>query len=127
MRRIRNAAAVAAVWLGSLTLGLRSASAAELTSAGLKDGTYTGKRVNAYYGYLRVQAVVSGGKLTDVVVLEYPKGDHHSRQINDRILPYLVKEAVSGQTHKVDFITGATLTCQAFMKSLEDALKAAGA
>jgi uncharacterized protein with FMN-binding domain len=127
-RKLKNGIALAALSIGSLVFGLRSASAAQQAVAGnLKDGEYTGKRVNTFYGYFRVQAVVSGGKLADVIVLEYPDDDHHSRDINKRVLPYLIEEAVAEQNYKVDFISGATLTCKAFQNSLQDALKAAGA
>jgi uncharacterized protein with FMN-binding domain len=127
-RKLGDAVTIAAVYAGSLLFGLRSAYAAEqAVSAALKDGEYAGKRVNAFYGYLKVQAVVSGGKLTDVIVLEYPDDDRRSRELNDQVLPYLIKEAVAGQTYKVDSITGATFTSNAFMSSLKEALKAAGA
>jgi uncharacterized protein with FMN-binding domain len=123
-----RAAAIAALSIGSLLFGLQTANAAAQTASGaLKDGTYTGKRVNAYYGFFRVQAVVSGGKLANVVVLEYPNGDRRSQEINSQVLPYLVKQAVSAQSYKVDAVTGATFTVRAFMNSLRDALKAAGA
>src|SRR5512136_503074 len=124
-RRLRTGIAAAALGIGCLVFGLQTANAASQTAASaLKDGTYTGKRVNAYYGYFRVQAVVSGGKLTNVVVLEYPNGDRRSRQINSSVLPYLVKQAVASQSYKVDAVTGATFTVRAFMSSLQDALKA---
>jgi uncharacterized protein with FMN-binding domain len=127
-RKLRNVIAIAALGVGSLVFGLRTASAAtQVVNGSLKDGTYTGKRVNAFYGYFRVQAVVSGGKLANVVVLEYPNGDPRSRDINTRVLPYLIKDAVAEQSHKVDFISGATFTSKAFQTSLQDALKAAGA
>jgi uncharacterized protein with FMN-binding domain len=127
-RKLKNIAAVGALGLSSLVFGVRAASAAtQAAPTGLKDGTYTGKRANAFYRYVRVKAVVSGGKLTDVVVLEYPANDPRSRVINTHVLPYLVQGAVSEQDYTVDFISGATLTCRAFMSSLQDALKAAGA
>jgi uncharacterized protein with FMN-binding domain len=89
-------------------------------------GTFPGKREYAYYGYVKVQAVVANGKLTDVNVLEYPNDNGRSHYINSTVLPWLVQEAVSAQSYKVDLISGATLTSRAFVKSLQEALAAAG-
>jgi uncharacterized protein with FMN-binding domain len=92
----------------------------------LKDGTFTGKREYAYYGYVKVQAIIRNGSLTDVKILEYPNDNGRSHYINNVALPYLIQEAVDAQTYKVDFISGATFTSSAFIKSLQEALKPAG-
>jgi uncharacterized protein with FMN-binding domain len=92
-----------------------------------KNGTYAGRREYAYYGFVKVQAVISGGQLKDVTVVEYPNDNGRSQYINSVALPYLIQEAVSAQSAKVDFISGATFTSFAFTKSLQEALKAAGA
>jgi uncharacterized protein with FMN-binding domain len=91
-----------------------------------KDGTYTGTRSYAYYGFIKVQAVIKNRTLTDVTVLEYPNDNGRSHYINNVALPYLIQEAVDAQSYKVDFISGATFTSDAFTKSLQAALKSAG-
>ncbi|HEX3096025.1 MAG TPA: hypothetical protein VHQ20_02810, partial [Patescibacteria group bacterium] len=35
-----------------------------------KDGTYTGSVADAYYGNIQVKAIISGGKITDVIFLQ---------------------------------------------------------
>lgn len=75
---------------------------------------------------MRVQALIRGGGLSDVRVLEYPSDNGTSRYINSVALPYLIQEAVSAQSHNVGFVSGATFTSQAFAKSLGDALRRAG-
>lgn len=97
-----------------------------MASARPADGTYDGRREYAYYGYVKVQAVVRNGKLTDVRLYEYPNDNGRSHYINSVALPSLIQEAVDAQSWKVDLISGATFTSEAFTKSLQAALKQAG-
>ena len=90
------------------------------------NGKFTGRREYAYYGFVRVEALIRAGRLSDVQVLEYPHDNGTSRYINGVALPYLIQEAVSAQSHNVDIVSGATFTSQAFAKSLGDALRRAG-
>jgi uncharacterized protein with FMN-binding domain len=90
------------------------------------DGTYTGSTVYAYYGYVQVRAVVSGGKLEKVVLVRVPDHSGTSRYINGIAGPYLASEAVAVQSGNVDVISGATLTSEAFAQSLDSALAKAG-
>jgi len=87
-----------------------------------RDGTYTGKKADAYYGVVQVRAHVQGGRLTAVDVLEYPSDRHVSREISDYVLPILQTEAVEAQDAAVDLVTGATLTAIAYIRSLNTAL-----
>ncbi len=41
-------------------------------TGGYADGTYTGPVVNAYYGLMQIQAIIKGGRLTSIRVLQYP-------------------------------------------------------
>lgn len=95
------------------------------TSAPYKDGQYTGNAADAYYGYIQVQATISGGKITDVTFLQYPNDRGESVSINTQAMPYLKQEAVQAQSAHVDIVTGATDTSQAFMQSLASALSKA--
>jgi len=90
-----------------------------------KDGTYTGDAANAYYGNVQVQAVISGGKLVSVNVLQYPSDHSTSVAINQQALPYLKQEAIQAQSAHFQIVSGATFTSQAYMQSLENALSQA--
>ena len=90
------------------------------------DGEYAGTRENAYYGYVKVIAVVKKGKLSDVKILESPNHANRSQYISSVALPWLVQEAVQVQKARVNLISGATLTSQAFSLSLDSALRKAG-
>ena len=87
-----------------------------------RDGTYRGAAADAYYGLVQVQAIIKGGALVSVKVLQYPSDRNTSRYINSHALPVLQREAIKAQTGKVDFVSGATLTSEAYVKSLSSAL-----
>ncbi len=111
------------------TSSARKAAQASATkvSYGLTDGNYTGRREYAFYGYVKVQAVIQNGKIEKVRVLEHPNDNGTSRYINSIAMPYLVQEAVQAQNTNVSLISGATLSSEAFVKSLASALSQAGA
>jgi uncharacterized protein with FMN-binding domain len=96
------------------------------TAAGqYRDGQYTGPQVDAYYGWVQVQAVVQHGQIADVKFLQYPHDRRTSQEINNQAMPWLTTEAIQVQSANVDIIGGATLTSQAFSESLQAALQSA--
>jgi uncharacterized protein with FMN-binding domain len=90
-----------------------------------KDGSYTGPQVDVYYGMVEVQVNVKNGKIADVQFLQYPNDRRTSVRINDIAIPYLQQEALQAQNANVNIISGATLTSEGFMMSLDAALKTA--
>lgn len=96
------------------------------TSTAYADGTWTGTAVDEPWGTFQVQAVISGGQLTDVVVVTSPQ-DHHSARINDQAIPVLTEAAIASQGAEVDLISGATWTSESYAASLQGALDAARA
>ncbi len=90
------------------------------------NGTYTGPVTNAYYGAMQIQAIVSGGKLSAIRVLQYPDTHGASISINSQALPMLRNEVIAAQSANVDIISGATLSSDAFIRSLNGALSKAG-
>lgn len=104
-----------------------SASSTPVTGSAYADGTYTGAAVNAYYGILQVQAVIRGGKIADVVFLQYAHDQDTSILVNTRAMPLLIQEAIQAQSATVDGVSGATATSAAFTESLKSALAQASA
>ena len=90
-----------------------------------KDGSYTGPRVDVYYGIVEVQVNVQHGRIADVQFLQYPNDRRTSVRINDIAMPYLQQEAIQAQSAHINIISGATLTSEGFMMSLDAALKSA--
>lgn len=102
-----------------------TAAPAPIARGGYRDGTYTGAEIDAYYGLVQVQAKIQQGKIMDVQFLEYPNDRRTSIRINNQVMPYLTSEAIQAQNAQVDIISGATLTSEAFVQSLQSALDAA--
>jgi uncharacterized protein with FMN-binding domain len=90
-----------------------------------RSGTYTGAAVANGYGTVQVQAVVSGGRLTDIRFLQMPSEHRESVRIATMAEPALEQEAISAQSAYVDKVTGATADSQAFVQSLQAALNQA--
>lgn len=90
-----------------------------------KDGEYTGDPTDAYYGTLQVKAIISGGKLTDVVFLQYPNDRSRSASISASSMPVLKSEAIQIQNANVNTVSGATEISGAFRQSLSSALSQA--
>lgn len=91
-------------------------------SISYKDGQYTGNVADAYYGNIQVQATIQGGKISDVVFLDYPQDRRNSVRINTEAMPLLKSEAIQAQSAQVDIVSGATATSDAFRQSLASAL-----
>lgn len=103
-----------------------TATATATTGSGAKSGTFTGAAEFTRYGNVQVQAVVSGGKLTNVNVLQVPDHGGYEDQIVQIALPELKSEALSAQSANIDVISGATYTSQGYAESLQSALDQAG-
>lgn len=102
-----------------------AATSAVVTTAGYKDGTYTGPSVYINWGYIQVQATIQSGRISDVEFLEYPNERRTSVRINSVAIPELQQEAIQAQSANVNIITGATLTSEGFQQSLQSALSQA--
>lgn len=87
-----------------------------------KDGMYSGSVADAFYGLIQVQATISNGRITDIKFLQAPNDRGTSIEINRQADPLLAQEAIQAQSAKVDVISGATDSSQAFIQSLQSAL-----
>lgn len=87
-----------------------------------KNGTYTGSPGDAFYGNIQVQAVISGGRITDIQFIQYPNDRTRSIAINTLAMPNLKQEAIQAQSANVDIVSGATDSSNAFIQSLQSAL-----
>ena len=101
------------------------APTAVASNGGYKDGQYTGDIADAFYGPVQVKVTIQNGKIADVQFVDYPHDRRRSVQINNQAVPWLQSEALQAQSAQVDIISGATLTSQAFIESLQSALDSA--
>jgi uncharacterized protein with FMN-binding domain len=87
------------------------------------DGQYYGDAVSAgRWGTMQVVAVIEDGKLVDILIADYPRSTYESDIITRNALPTLISEAIEAQDADVDFVSRATDSSRAFVRSLESAL-----
>jgi uncharacterized protein with FMN-binding domain len=103
------------------------------TTSGTTSGTTTGTTVtvtgdstDTRWGPVQVEITVTDGTITDVTVVDYPNGNGRDRQINARALPILVQETLDAQSAGIDMVSGATVTSDGYIGSLQSALDQAG-
>ncbi len=95
-------------------------------TATAQTATVTGTSTDTRWGPVQVQITVADGQITDVTVVEYPTGNGKDRQINARALPVLVQETLDAQSADIDMVSGATVTSEGYIGSLQSALDEAG-
>ena len=96
-----------------------SSSSSSSTSA---SQTYAGDAVMTRYGAVQVQITVEGGQVTAAEVLQVPWSDRHDQMINSRAVPVYNAEVVDAQSADIDVVSGATVTWQGYVGSLQSAL-----
>jgi len=107
--------------------GNSSGSSGSTGSTGTaKDGTFNGTTVQTPFGPMQVAAVISGGKITDVKVLQRTNQGGRSIQISNQADPMLRSEVLQAQSANVSTIGGATYTSEGYLQSLQAALAQAG-
>ncbi|WP_433430273.1 FMN-binding protein [Nonomuraea sp. CA-141351] len=97
-------------------------------SAGKPSGSRTvdGDVADTRWGPVQVRIALTGGKITDVQVLQAPDGNRRDIEINNRALPILQQEALSAQSAQIDSVSGATYTSDGYTRSLQSAIDRAG-
>lgn len=90
------------------------------------DGTFLGASASTPYGQVQIQVTISGRSITDVTAVHLTDADGRSVQISNRAAPVLRQEVLSSQSAKVQMVSGATYTSDAYLISLQSALDQAG-
>ena len=88
--------------------------------------TVTGSTASTRWGDVQVSITVTDGKITAVDVPEYPTENGKDREINADALPVLTQETLAAQSADIDMVSGATVTSQGYLQSLQSALDKAG-
>jgi FMN-binding domain len=81
-----------------------------------------GSEVQYGYGVLDVKVTVSGSRITDVSVPLLQTAEPTSQQISEEAIALLRSEVLSAQGARVDVISGATYTSEAYVQSLQAAI-----
>ena len=95
-----------------------------------KAKAFNGSVIDTKFGPVQIQVQITGGKISEVAILQYPDSADRSVQINANALPTLRSESLSAQSASVHAVSGATYTSRGYVKSLQSAIdqaRAAGA
>lgn len=95
------------------------------TSGSSASGTYKGTAVQTRFGPVQVQITVANGKITDVTAVQLTNTDGKSIQISNRAAPLLRSKVLAAQSADVQTVTGATITSDAYLTSVQAAIDAA--
>jgi uncharacterized protein with FMN-binding domain len=88
--------------------------------------TYQGSVAQTRWGPVQVQISVRSGKITKVTILQQPNGNRRDLEINDQAVPILIDETIQAQSANIDMVSGATVTSEGYLESLQAALDEAG-
>jgi uncharacterized protein with FMN-binding domain len=102
-----------------------SSSSASTGSTSSAAKTYTGSVASTRWGDVQVTITVANGKITDVAVPIYPSGNGRDQEINAYALPTLRQETLDAQSANISTVSGATVTSDGYLESLQSALDAA--
>jgi uncharacterized protein with FMN-binding domain len=103
-----------------------STAAPPSTGGSTATKTVTGDSADTRWGPVQVRVTVHSRRITAVEVVDYPAGTRRDEQINARALPVLVRETLSAQSASIDMVSGATVTSDGYIRSLQSALDQAG-
>jgi len=110
-------AAIDANGASAKTSDSSSASASAASAA----QTVSGSLLNTDKGPVQVQVTFSGEKITAVRMLQQPNHPQTAAAV-----PKLVAETLKAQSADIDTVSGATITSEAYKKSLQAAIDAKG-
>jgi len=108
---------------GSSTSPSTSTSpSASSSSSSSSSGTFTGAAASTQWGTVQVQITVQNGKITKAQAIQYPSDNPHDQQINAYAVPQLNSEVISKQSGSIDAVSGATVTSNGYIQSLQSAI-----
>jgi uncharacterized protein with FMN-binding domain len=111
---------------GSSGSGSSGSGSTGSSSGSTSTKSYTGSVAETRWGPVEVKITVTGKKITAVDVLQYPDGNQRDAEINSYALPTLVQETIAAQGAQIDMVSGATVTSDGYLQSLQSALDEAG-
>ncbi|MCR6492576.1 FMN-binding protein [Cellulomonas sp. P24] len=111
---------------GTSGTGTTGGTSSGTGSSGTTTTTYDGDVASTRWGDVQVRITVTDGKVTASEAIAYPNGNGRDQQINAYAIPILNQEAVAAQSANISMVSGATVTSQGYVQSLQSALDKAG-
>jgi uncharacterized protein with FMN-binding domain len=97
-----------------------SSSSSGSSSSGTK--TYTGEVADTRWGPVQVEITVTNDKITVAKTTQVPSDNPRDQEINSYAVPVLNQEAVQAQSAQIDAVSGATVTSDGYIQSLQSAI-----
>ncbi|WP_369190648.1 FMN-binding protein [Streptomyces sp. R08] len=116
-----SASAPATVTTPSPTATSSSSGSASTPSTSSKK-VVQGTAINTSKGTVQVQVTFEGDKISTVSMLQQPNHPQTTAAV-----PVLIEETLKAQSSKIDTVSGATITSDAYVQSLQAAIDAKGA
>jgi uncharacterized protein with FMN-binding domain len=104
-----------------VTVAARAPATARQTASGRFDG----RDVVTKFGDVQVSLTLTHGHITDVQWLKLPSDRPRSAFISQNASPILRSEVLSAQSARIDLVSGATYTSDAWATSVQAALSRA--
>jgi uncharacterized protein with FMN-binding domain len=108
------------------TTGTATTGAPSATTTSTYTGTVTGTAADTRWGPVQVKVTLASGKITAVDAVEVPDSNGRDQEINADAVPQLVQETLQAQSAQIDMVSGATVTSDGYVTSLQSALDQAG-
>jgi uncharacterized protein with FMN-binding domain len=90
--------------------------------SGSGSATYTGDVADTRWGPVQVRITLEGGKISASEAVQYPQDNGRDAEINGYALPILNQEVVQQQSASIDTVSGATVTSDGYLQSLQSAI-----
>jgi major membrane immunogen (membrane-anchored lipoprotein) len=107
---------------GGFSSGGSSSGGSSSGSSAGGSRTVTGAVAQTRWGPVQVRLRISGGKITAADAVQYPNGNGMDQRINSYALPVLAREVLAAQSGNIDLVSGATVTSDGYVTSLQSAI-----
>jgi uncharacterized protein with FMN-binding domain len=127
---VPSTAATGPVTPGGVSSGSSSGSSSSGSSSGGSSGTgttsgtktYTGDVADTAWGPVQVEITVRNGKITAAQPTQVPSENPRDQEINSYAVPILNQEVLQAQSARIDAVSGATITSDGYVESLQSAI-----
>jgi uncharacterized protein with FMN-binding domain len=104
--------------------GATPASTGQPAQATAPGGVHTASGALEQYGYgeLSVKVTANGNKITNVTVPTLRTAEQYSQQLASQVIPMLKSQVLAAGSARINGVSGATYTSQAYAMSLQAAL-----
>jgi uncharacterized protein with FMN-binding domain len=106
------------------TTAAPAATATAAAGAGAK--TVTGKDILTRFGDVQVAITLTGKRITEVKAVTLPSDRPRSQLISEQAGPLLRSEVLAAQSARINLVSGATYTSDAWAASVQSAIDRAG-